>query len=115
MPRDNIQLIVRILLLIIYIILLIFQFFLLIQFVKKKKHKYGVACSVVAITSSIIANRIMFLYNSLSGYGAMAGLTYFKEFMYSLRASIIFAGIFILSLLLNIIIYIINRRTVQLH
>lgn len=110
MNQENIRLVIRILLLILYIILLAIQFFLFIQCIRKKNLKYGAACSVAAIASSVIAIGIMFFYDSLPGYGPMAGLTYFSEFMYSLGASVIFAGIFIISLLLNIIIYIIKKQ-----
>ncbi|MDE5776997.1 MAG: hypothetical protein K2I10_00565, partial [Lachnospiraceae bacterium] len=82
---------------------------LLYQFIRKKKQKYWLYTSIIAIIASLAAIGIMFYYDSLPGYGMMPGLTYFNEFMYSLLASIIFAGMFLLSLLSKIISIIIKR------
>lgn len=104
MHNQNIQLVIKILLLLIYIILFVIQLVSLILFIRKKKQKYWVCSSITAMISSIAANRIMFYYDGLPGYGPLPGLTYFSEWIYSFWASIIFAGMFLLSIFLKIIL-----------
>lgn len=103
MHDQNIKFVLQVSLLMIYIVLLLVQIVLLFQFVRKKNNKYWLYTSIIAIISSVAAIGIMFFYDSLPGYGLLPGLTYINEWLYSLGASIIFIGIFMLSLLLKII------------
>ncbi len=110
MHNQNIQLIVRISLLLIYIILFIIQIIFLILFIRKRKMKHLICSFTTSLISCISAIGIMFYYDSLPGYGPMAGLTYFSEFTYSFLASIMFAGMFLLSIFIYIIHILRNYR-----
>lgn len=101
MHSENIQLIIRIIILIFYILLLLIQIISLYKYVRKKQNKYWLYASITAILSSMTAIGIMFYYDSLPGYGFMPGLTYFNEWLYSFGAGIIFFVVFVISLLLK--------------
>ncbi len=107
MFNENLRLTFEYVVLIVYILLFFLQIVLFIRFIKKRIN--WIYPAGTALISCIAAVILMFFYDSLPGYGPMPGLTYFAEFFYSFIASIVFAGMLILSILCRIILTFIAR------
>ncbi len=114
MFNENLRLVFQYVLLIIYILLFFLQIVLFIHFIKRK-NKYWIYLAGTALISCMAAIILMFFYDSLPGYGSMPGLTYFAEWFYSFCASIVFAGMLILSIASRIILTFITRIKQRTH
>ena len=88
-----------VLLLIAYIVILVLQIVLLVLSLRKKQKNLWVSLFLVEAIPMLIANGLRVYYDSLPGYGIMPGLSYIREVLYSLGASIVYCLLFTVSVL----------------
>lgn len=98
------------LILILYLVIFIIQIILLVKAIKKKEKRKWIKAFALEIFSIILSIILWQYYESLPGYGFMAGLTYLGEVIFSIGSTILSTIMLFISICARIVIYIKSKK-----
>ncbi len=90
-------------LLIAYLVVFILQIIFFVKAIKKKLKKFWMILFVTEIISIFVSVGLMLYYESLPGYGFMPGLSYLGEILSSFGAMVLYAVMFVSSVIICIV------------